>query len=235
MISVCIATYNGQKYILEQILSILPQIDLSDEVIISDDNSTDNTVSIIENINDKRIRIYNNNFRSPIKNFEFLIDICQGDIIFLSDQDDIWDNQKVKSHLLEYNKNLSIGLVISNIDLIDKNGNSIKNKFYKKIFTSNLYKNIITNNYIGCSISFRSNLKKYILPFPKNLPMHDWWIGIISSMFSNVSFLNDKLVYYRIHEDSFTNKNKNSFFKKFSFRIIILFHILLRLFKNKVY
>jgi glycosyltransferase involved in cell wall biosynthesis len=233
MLSVCIATHNGEKFIYEQILSILSQIKSSDEVVISDDNSTDKTIEIIKNFNDPRIKLYNNNFKSPIKNFEFLIDNCNGDLIFLSDQDDIWARKKVKMHLDEYNKNQSTGLVISDIQLIDKNGVSIDKKFFIKKFSSNWINNIFSNNYIGCSISFRSSLKNFILPFPKNLPMHDWWIGVIASLFSNVIYINEKLVFYRIHEHNFTLKNKYSLLKKIQMRVRICFYALIRTLKFK--
>ena len=231
MLSVCIATYNGEKYIYEQILSILSQIKSTDEVIISDDNSTDKTLEIIKNLNDPRIKLYNNNFKSPIKNFEFLIDNCNGDLIFLSDQDDIWDHKKVRMHLDIYNNNQSTGLVISDIQLIDKNGVSISKKFFNKKFSSSWINNIFFNNYIGCSISFRSSLKNYILPFPKNLPMHDWWIGVIASLFSNVIYINEKLVFYRIHEHNFTSKNKYSLLKKIQMRVRICIYTLIRILK----
>ena len=234
MISVCIATHNGEKYIFKQLQSILYQINKLDEVLISDDNSTDRTLQIIKNINDERIKIFYNNFSSPIKNFEFLIEKSNGNIIFLSDQDDVWEHNKVESHLKQYNQNTSVGLVISNLQLIDKFGKPIIREFYKSNFTSKLYKNLIYNNYIGCSISFRSSLKKYLLPFPKYIPMHDWWIGIISSIYTNIYFINDKLVYYRIHENNFTIMNKNSLFKKVLIRLILIYSILLRIVKLKL-
>ena len=97
MISVCIATYNGSKYIKEQIDSILPQLDECDEIIVSDDSSTDNTLSILKSYHDRRIIIFTNQkFNSPIYNFENALKHAKGDIIFLSDQDDIWEFNKVQ-------------------------------------------------------------------------------------------------------------------------------------------
>ncbi|OUC60285.1 glycosyltransferase [Acinetobacter seifertii] len=81
-ISVCMATYNGEKYIKEQLVSILKQISETDEVIISDDSSVDNTLNIIKSINDSRVKVYRNCFRNVIKNFEFSISKASGDIIF---------------------------------------------------------------------------------------------------------------------------------------------------------
>ena len=91
MISVCIATYNGEKYIKEQLLSILPQLGKKDEVIISDDHSTDNTLDIVKGLNDNRIKIVmNNREKGYTSNFENALSYAIGDYIFLSDQDDIW-------------------------------------------------------------------------------------------------------------------------------------------------
>jgi len=89
MISVCIATYNGEKYIKEQLDSIINQLDKNDEIIISDDGSSDNTIKIIESYKDGRIVLYKNSFKNVVLNFEFAIDKSKGDYIFLSDQDDI--------------------------------------------------------------------------------------------------------------------------------------------------
>src|SRR5687768_8023645 len=90
-ISICMATFNGSRYINEQLNSIITQLDESSEIVISDDSSTDNTVQIIKSFNDKRIHVLpNQKFRNPIFNFENALKHVQGDYIFLADQDDIW-------------------------------------------------------------------------------------------------------------------------------------------------
>ena len=102
MISVCIATYNGEKYILEQILSILPQLKENDEIIVSDDSSTDTTLEIIKNINDKRIQIFKNTGNHGVNsNFDNALKRAHGEYIFLSDQDDVWLPGKVDRCLAE--------------------------------------------------------------------------------------------------------------------------------------
>ena len=232
MISVCIATHNGQKYILDQLLSILPQLDSNDEILISDDNSSDETLNIIYKIDDKRIVIFNNYFNNPIKNFEFLINESKGDIIFLSDQDDLWDPQKVKKHFAKHNIDTNPKLVLSDIELIDSYGLSINKFFYNKRFTSTFFLNILKNNFIGCSMSFSKDIKKSILPFPSNIPMHDWWIGLISSLFYSVEFINEKLVFYRIHENNFTKKNTYNFYTKVKFRFILIKYLFITLIKK---
>ena len=121
-ISVCIATYNGEKYIKEQLSSILSQLEENDEVIISDDSSTDNTIQIVENFKDKRIRIFREQkFKSPIYNFENAISKATGDIIFLSDQDDIWHKAKVHK-IKQYLSNEDITCIVTNASIIDEEG-----------------------------------------------------------------------------------------------------------------
>ena len=120
-ISVCLATYNGEKYIKEQLDSILPQLSANDEIIISDDNSTDDTINIIRSLNDERIKIYVNKTKGIVKNFENALNNASGDIIFLSDQDDVWKNDKVKKILSAFSSDNSLTFVFSNAEIIDEN------------------------------------------------------------------------------------------------------------------
>lgn len=119
-ISICLASYNGEKYIKEQLLSILPQLSEKDEVIISDDNSSDNTLGIVRGFDDKRIKIYiNEGSHGVVSNFENAIKHASGDYIFLSDQDDIWlSNKKEKclSCLQEYD------FISHNAFIVDEHG-----------------------------------------------------------------------------------------------------------------
>ena len=96
MTSVCMATYNGQKYLREQIESILCQLSANDELVISDDHSTDSTVDIIRSYGDSRIKMYANELTKGVThNFENALNKSKGDIIFLADQDDVWLPNKI--------------------------------------------------------------------------------------------------------------------------------------------
>lgn len=232
MISVCIATYNGEQYIAEQISSILPQLSDEDELIISDDSSSDKTIEILESYNDSRISILKgNNFHSPIFNIENALKKAKGDLIFLSDQDDIWlDNkiQKIKSNIKPNS------LIISDVTVVDENLNIIMNSIqdwirYKKGFIANL----IRPYSLGCCMAFDQKVLKTILPFPKNIPAHDLWISLLYEMKGNVLFINEPLMLYRRHGNNFsqvTEKSKNSFLKKIENRVILLLNVLMRLF-----
>ena len=118
MISVCMATFNGEKYLKEQIKSIIAQLDINDEIIISDDGSTDSTIEIINSFNDFRIKLYQNSFKNLISNFEFTLNNASGDYIFLSDQDDIWLPNKVELCMKSL---ISADLVMTNCKLVDSN------------------------------------------------------------------------------------------------------------------
>lgn len=227
-ISVCMATYNGEKYIKEQLVSILNQISKTDEVIISDDSSNDNTLKIIKSFNDSRVKIYKNCFRNVIKNFEFSISKASGDIIFLSDQDDVWYPNKVENYMEQFN-NIDIGLVISNLQIIDKKGEKIEKVFFEHGFSRGFLQNIIKNNFIGCSMAFRKELVSSIIPFPNNIPMHDWWIGLVALKISRVKYINKKLTYYRRHDNNVTSGNRSSLKNILIWRLNLIFNLIFRI------
>ena len=200
-ISVCIATYNGEKYICQQLRSILGQIGESDEIIISDDSSSDRTVEIIKTFDDKRIRLLENNrFHNPAYNFENTLEKATGDIIFLSDQDDIWLENKVKimTGLLQ-----KYELVVSDCIVINENEDILQESFFKiRGSKKGLLNNFLKNSYMGCCMAFNRRILDIALPFPDNLPMHDMWIGMIGELYGKTYFCDQKLVKYRRHEHS---------------------------------
>ncbi len=229
MISVCIATYNGEAFVYEQLNSILKQLSDNDEVLISDDNSSDNTLSIIASIRDPRLVIFKNHFRSPSKNFGFLIAKAKGDIIFLADQDDIWLPNKVEKHLACYlNAIIKPRLIVSNYQEIDQHGNLIVTNTQKE-FTYSFYKSLWKNHFTGCTMSFDASLKNIILPFPSSIPMHDWWIGLLSIYMGDVVYIKEPLVYYRRHSNSVTTGLKTSSTQKLYWRLSLGYLILLRI------
>jgi len=228
MISVCMTTYNGEKYIREQLDSILFQIDINDEVIISDDSSIDNTIDIIESFNDSRIKLLrNNNFYNPIFNFENALKNASGDFIFLSDQDDIWMNNKKLEmiNLLKY-----YDCVISDAIVIDSNNNILNKSFFElNKSKSGLINNIIRNGYLGCCMAFKRKILVKALPFPKQIPMHDIWIGVIAEKYGSVLFYNKPLIYYRRHGSNHSfaaEKSKYSFYRKIINRYYLIYNLL---------
>jgi len=230
MISVCIATYNGERYIKEQLDSILSQLSDGDEVIISDDSSTDRTVEIIkaykaENI----ILLEKQSFKSPVFNFEHALKHAKNEFIFLADQDDVWREEKVEvmlSHLQDYD------LVISDASIIDSEGNTIGDSFFKQNGSApGLLKNLVKNSYIGCTMAFNRKVLQRSLPFPKETPMHDWWIGLIAELFGSTYFCREQLTAYRRHESNASASAGDSpytLLQKIRMRYVLAKNLLLR-------
>ena len=201
-VSVDMATYNGEKYIKEQIETILNNLDDKDELVISDDGSSDMTIEIINKINDKRIKLLEGPRKGLKKNFENAIKNTTGDVIFLSDQDDIWIENKVEKVLECFNNNNYI-LIQHDAVVVDENDKVIYESFaeHRKVKTG-VIKNLIKNSYHGCCIAFRKELIKEILPIPDNVYLHDEWIGIVAELNGKTYFLDEKLIKYRRHSEN---------------------------------
>lgn len=237
MISVCIPTYNGELFINEQLDSILNQSTAVDEIIISDDSSTDGTVEIIKLYADPRIRLLENQqFASPVFNIENALKHAKGDCIFLADQDDIWEYNKVELLLKKLKSNL---LVVSDGQIINQKGEIISPSIFN-IFKSKrgFTKNFIKNSYMGSCMAFNKDLLKFVLPFPKGIAMHDLWIGLNAELYGDPVFIPEKLIRYRRHDQNETpldsTTNKNSLWFKLSFRIIVLTLIGIRFIQRKL-
>ncbi|GAA5436424.1 glycosyltransferase [Deinococcus aquaticus] len=227
MISVCIAMYNGDRFLRDQISSILLDLEKDDEIIVIDDCSSDSSLKILDSFQDDRIKIYGNDRNiGVIKSFEKAIKLSTGHFIFLCDQDDIWIKGKREKMLdgLRYHQ-----LVVCNADIIDQNGHPTGDGFFKiRNSGSGFVKNLIKNTYIGCCMAFRSELKEMIMPFPDKIPMHDQWIGLMSETKSPSLFIEDRLVGYRRHSGNVTSMKRGSWASVSLKRINILLAILHR-------
>ena len=204
MISVCVAAFNGEKYIEEQILSVLKNLDSQDEIIISDDGSSDRTRRIVDDLaeKDRRIRIIDGPRKGLIKNFENAIVHSKGDIIFLCDQDDVWKDNKVKT-VLDIFGNTDCTLVMHDACIVDSNLRISGCSFFEfKKCKKGYWRNLIKNSYIGCCMAFKRSILDYAIPFPDNIPMHDQWIGLLSERVGKVEFCNEQLLLYRRHSNN---------------------------------
>lgn len=231
MVSVCMATYNGERYIEKQIYSILSQLGKEDELIISDDGSKDATISIIQSFNDKRIKLYfNNKMRGVIGNFENALWKARGKFIFLCDQDDIWMPNKVASILPLLEKNI---LVVHDAKIVDSEGYVTIDSFFRLRGSKKGYwNNIWRNSYLGCCMCFRSELLPKLLPFPTKIEMHDRWIGLISEIYGNVYFDQEQLICYRVHGRNVSNstgKSTNSLWQMFMIRFWLVYYSVFRI------
>lgn len=241
MITVCMATHNGEKYIKEQLDSILCQLSPVDEVVISDDGSTDSTLEIIEGYNDSRIKIYRmTHTRKGMKshyyvtmNFENALKQAKGDYIFLSDQDDVWYSNKVE-YCLKILKDYD--MVLHNLECVDENLNTLHRNVYNNSFR---YKNYLMRRgkHFGCALAFKRIMLHNILPFPSRLVIHDYWIGIIGEALGHFTFTDELLVKYRIHATNTSGKTqvKNTMLYKISYRFYTIWHLALRKFRAVMY
>lgn len=202
-VSVCMATYNGEKYIKQQIESILTQLSDDDEVIISDDSSTDNTIGIIKSFNDNRLKVFvNTHAKGPTGNFATALKNASFDFIFLADQDDLWLEGKVKRHLELMQQ---YELVVSDAIVITEDGTVLFESFFKaRDSGKGFLKNLKKNSYLGCCMSFRRSLLNRAFPFPEKLYMHDWWLGLVAELKGNIFFCEEKFLHYIRHSTNVT-------------------------------
>ena len=222
--SVAIATYNGEKYIREQLLSILNQTVPVDEIVVSDDGSKDNNLNIIKEFHDSRIVIYEESHLGVKQNFGNAIAKTTGDIIFLADQDDVWEKDKVKiiKNFFQKEKNT---LIVHNASIVDEELKDIKpyDIYSWRKSGRGFLKNIIKNSYVGCCMAFKKELKKYILPIPDNIEMHDQWIGLINEKkLGKTLFIPDKLIKYRRHNNNTSEMKRHSLIIMVKNRIFII-------------
>ncbi|MCI9016959.1 MAG: glycosyltransferase family 2 protein [Clostridia bacterium] len=218
------ATYNCEKYIKQQIDSIILNLTDNDEIVISDDGSTDETLSILREYEkqDKRIKLISGPQKGVKQNFANAIKNTNGKYIFLSDQDDIWMENKVDRVLETFEKS-ECTLVIHDAKVTNGDLEEILPSFFSyRNSKKGVFKNILKNTYIGCCMAFDAKIKYDILPIPNNIEMHDQWIGIISELKGKNVFLKERLINYRRHENNVSKMQHYSVTKMLKNRIIFI-------------
>lgn len=208
-IDILMATYNGEKYLVEQLDSIINQTYHNWNLLIRDDNSTDKTLEIIQNYHkkDKRIKILKDNKGNLgiVRNFEELLKSSESEFIMFSDQDDIWVENKLDMYLKMIEKIKNKGFMIhSDAILFDKNkSNILKDTFISKKAINRGLENVFFNYFVqGATILISKEIKNFILPFPKEVYLHDRYIHLISELFFERVFINQALIYYRQHDNN---------------------------------
>lgn len=226
-IDILLATYNGEKYIREQIDSILNQTYKNIKLIISDDCSSDNTVNILKEYKQKddRIEVYEQQQNlGVVKNIEFLLKQVKNNYYMLSDQDDIWLPEKVEKSFKRLIEEKS-DLVFGDLEVVDKNLNTmyasfgdfmlLNRKINKYINTDKL--NYLYNCVTGCTILAKKETLAQIIPLPNNSKylIHDHWIGLMVSIYGKVAYIPEKYIKYRQHGNNQVGTEKISHgFKK---------------------
>ena len=214
-LSIALCTYNGAVYLKEQLESIAAQTRTPDELVISDDQSTDDTLRLIEEFAATAgfpVRLSVNEANLGIaKNFEKAISLCRGDVIVLSDQDDVWHSDKLESIERIFAAKPQLSLVFSNAELVDEtltlfaetlfdllHFNGEKQRLVKsgRALDVQLRENLVC----GCTMAFRANLKDLVLPISADGPLvHDGWIVLLIAAVGEIDFINRPLLKYRQH------------------------------------
>lgn len=217
MISVALCTYNGSKYLNQQLRSIALQTRKVDEVVICDDGSTDNTLEIIEQYSKEvNFPVYvfqNSKNLGSTKNFERCLTLCNGEYIFLSDQDDAWYPDKVAKMMEVLENNPAIEAVFSNAMVMNGNSNPVGRTIWDEIeFTPELQTKwkkgesyeILFNNFVvtGATLAVKNTALAKTMPFPTHIKdfIHDAWMALWLSLDNSITFIEEPLMYYRIHE-----------------------------------
>ncbi len=215
-IDILMATYNGEKYVAEQIDSILNQSYNSFRLIISDDCSTDNTFEILKKYakKDNRIVLYKQELNLGVnRNFQFLLDEVTAEYFMFSDQDDIWKEDKIEKSINKL-KETDSDLVYTDLEVIDENYSTIYKSYWRykgfwhKIKKYNNYESLFLNNYItGCTMLVKSKFIKQTQPaispiIINSRLLHDHWTALIVSIQGKMSYIDEPLVQYRQHGDN---------------------------------
>lgn len=224
-VSVAMCTYNGEKYVEEQLNSILNQTKKIDEIIICDDGSKDNTLKICDKI------LKNSNVTYSIKinkknlgfarNFYQAIRLCSGDIIFFCDQDDIWKENKVNLICQVFDDNPNALLVFSNAHITNENleitGNLFSSLNYRDNYLNNQYDAfyyILNDNFVtGATTAIKKEILDYIGD-SDNGWIHDYWFGVIAALHGGLKSIDEPLIYYRQHESNTIGIGKKYGFDK---------------------
>lgn len=222
LIDVLLATYNGEKYLKEQIDSILKQTYQNIQLIISDDGSKDHTREILKEYEEKDNRVkvyYQNENLGCIRNFEFLLKQVKSPIYMLSDQDDIWKPEKIEK---TYEKLIEekADLVFGDLEVVDDELKTMYpsfNDFMKLSRKIRKFKNTAQLNYLyncvtGCTILSKKKWIEKILPLPvqSKYVLHDHWIGLMISLKGKLAYMPEKYIRYRQHEDNEVGTEKIS-------------------------
>lgn len=206
------AFYNGKKYIKEQVYSILNNFEKEDELVISIDDDSDGSKEILEELvlKDSRIRLVRGPAKGIVKNFENAVRHCRGEIIFITDQDDVWKDDKVTGVMKAF-KDPKVMAVVHNADIVDENlKNSGETTFQWRDSGTGFWKNIKKNSYIGCCMAIRRKILPKVFPIPESVWIHDQWIGLLAEQLGKVVFLEEPLLLYRRHGENVTELTHGS-------------------------
>lgn len=246
-IGVCLASYNGELFIKEQIVSVLKQLSTKDVLVVSDDNSTDRTLNIVNSIKDSRICLIKNiESTGYVKNFErgltHMANYFNTDLIFLCDQDDVWEANKIRRVVEVFNRDSRVSFVCHKLRYVNKDLSPLKNKINQRINYDRffLFRSFIRPKAFGCGMAFKTKTLIKSIPFPQVVYTHDHWIEIIGYFSGSCVYLDEYLIKYRRHTSSLTeimaqnkqNRLIDSILNIIKFRVLFIGMVLMALLKS---
>lgn len=237
-----LCTYNGNKYILEQLDSLKKQTRKIDELIVCDDSSRDNTVSIINKWaqkNNVNVKVNVNKVsKGPAKNFEYGLSLTTGDYIMFCDQDDVWKPTKIERTLTKMKRIEAIYggntpcLVHTDLEVVDNNMKLIAKSFMRNqgLYHPNDDKEqmlvLLAANFVtGCTVMINSKMRDIALPFPDEILMHDYWLALLAASNGVLAFVDDSTIKYRQHGGNVVGAKK--YFSVKSIKKIFKFNCLM--------
>lgn len=220
------ATCDGETRIDAQLRSILDQLGPDDEVVVGDASSRDSTLARIEAFQDPRVRILRGIPRGHVPTtFEAALRECRGEFVFLSDQDDVWLPTKVACCLAALEQNTST-LLVHDARVVDSNLATLAPSFFAaRGFRPGFWRNLAKPGYLGCAVVFHRRLLEFALPFPGNVPMHDWWLGLMAERHGGVGVLDDSLILHVRHGANANfdpGRSPYSILERLRFRLVLL-------------
>ena len=230
-VSVAMAVYNGARYLPCQVDSILSQLSSGDELVISYDDSGDGTWEVISafKAQDPRVKIFRNDRPGVAGNFCNAINHCEGDVVFISDQDDQWMQNK-RSRVLQAFMETGADMVIHNGIHTDAELSPISEPFFSASRIGNgKIRNIIRSRYSGCCMAFTRKMCNAILPIPTDIDAYDRWIAIVAEFTGNIAYVDDVLILHRLHGMNVTPTGDRSIVTIIKARINLLKHLHRRL------
>jgi glycosyltransferase involved in cell wall biosynthesis len=210
-LSIALASYNGERYISDQLDSIVRQTRLPDELVISDDASTDSTPAIVKDFAQRApfpVRFLQHERLGSTRNFELAIATCQGDVIFLCDQDDVWYPDKLGIIEAVFTNRPDAGAVFTDADVVDDNLRPLGPRLWRHFrFRSKEQAQLAAGDALdvllrhpvatGATMAFRSSFRDFLLPIPPT--WHDAWIALLIGATSQLVALPTPLIAYRQH------------------------------------
>lgn len=224
-VSVAMAVYNGERFLREQIDSILAQLGELDELVISYDKSTDGTKRLIDSYAaaDSRVQVVENNGTLGIQgNFNNAITACRGTYIFLSDQDDVWLDGKVTA-VIDTFVQTGADIVVHDGYMADSLLQVQPRTIFERAGTydSPLW-NLVKCNYWGCCMAFRASLRSLLCPIPSNgWVSHDHWIGILGGLRGKIVRCKQVLIIHRLHGSNVTPRRRRDLWTIFKSRMVL--------------